>query len=129
MLGGEHCIGWITTFPFPEHLPEFKKDPHWRVKGDVVIGNDVWIGHGACLLSGVTIGDGAVVGAWAVVAKDIPPYAIAVGNPARVIKYRFSEDVIKRLMEVKWWDLPDEKINALIPLLLSNRIDEFFEAV
>lgn len=70
------------------------------------IGNDVWIGSGAIVLRGVKVGDGAVIGAGAVVTKDVPPYAIVVGNPARVIKYRFSEEIIEKLLELKWWDLP-----------------------
>ena len=79
-------------------------------KNCVVIGNDVWIGYGVTILSGVTIGDGAIIGAGALVNKDIPPYAIAVGIPAKVIKYRFNEDQIKSLLEFKWWEKPEEWI-------------------
>ncbi len=79
-------------------------------KGPIIIGNNVWIGDNVIILSGVKIGDGAVIGAGAVVTKDIPPYAVAVGVPAKVIKYRFSPNIIEQLLEIKWWDWPEDKI-------------------
>ena len=79
----------------------------------VHIGNDVWIGSGVFIKNGITIGDGAIVGAHAVVTKDVPPYAIVCGNPARIIRYRLSDDIIKQLLELKWWNLPDDIIKQI----------------
>lgn len=88
----------------------------------MIIGNDVWIGYRATILSGVKIGDGAVVGAMAVVTKDVEPYCIVAGNPARTIGKRFDDDTIRKLLEIKWWDWPIEKINANLEVICSNRI-------
>lgn len=122
-LGGNHRVDWATTYPFNK-IAEFSEASnitgHPSSKGDVVIGNDVWIGMNATILSGVTIGDGAVVAAHAVVTKDVPPYAIVAGNPARVVKMRFSDDVIEKLLELKWWDWPIEKIRTYIPQLMKD---------
>jgi virginiamycin A acetyltransferase len=81
----------------------------------VKIGNDVWIGYAAVIINSVTIGDGAVIGAYAVVREDVPPYAIVIGNPARVIRYRFNETQIRMLLEIKWWDWPDKEILFRMP--------------
>ena len=129
LLGGDHRVDWVTTFPF-SHVGTWSKVAggfrgHPKTKGDVVFGNDVWIGTGAFILSGVTIGDGAVIGAHAVVAKDIPPYAIAIGNPARVVRYRFNEETIQKLLAIAWWNWPDHKIEAAMSYLLSEDIDAF----
>ena len=86
-------------------------------KKECIIGNDVWIGVGAIILRGVTIGNGAVIGANSVVTKDIPPYAVAVGSPARVVKYRFSEEKIKRLLEVKWWEYDIDEAKKIVAKL------------
>ena len=99
-----------------------------RSKGDVRIGSDVWIGAEATVLSGVTIGDGAVIGARAVVARDVPPYGIVVGNPARLVRLRFSEDLVGELLAIRWWDFDDARILELLPLLNSSRIEEFVTA-
>ena len=123
-LGGEHRTDWISTFAFKEKFDDSVVSVR-KTKGDVVIGNDVWIGQSATILSGVTIGDGAVIGTMAVVAKDVPPYAIVAGNPARVIRLRFTEDQIKRLLELKWWDWSDEVIQAKLPLFVSDDIERF----
>jgi acetyltransferase-like isoleucine patch superfamily enzyme len=127
-LGGNHRVDWVTTYPFPAiaNWPEAAGIVgHPCSKGSVVIGNDVWIGSGAVITSGVTIGDGAVVGAQAVVTKDVPAYGIALGNPARTARHRFPEDVIRRLLQVRWWDWEIERVREFIPLLASADIEKF----
>ena len=94
-----------------------------------MIGHDVWLGSGAMILSGVTIGHGAVVAAHALVTKDVPPYAIVGGNPARIIRYRFDDRTVSALLASAWWDLPKDQVAGLIPLLQSDRIPELVEAV
>jgi acetyltransferase-like isoleucine patch superfamily enzyme len=132
-LGGNHRPEWITTYPFSGMKglwPEAPETAEFQTtRGDVVIGHDVWIGSGAVILSGVAIGHGAVVAARAVVTKDVPPYGIVGGNPARLIRLRFSEEIVDRLLQAAWWDLPPEAVSALIPLLQSDRIEEFVDAV
>ena len=110
-----HTLSSLSTYPFPIFFDEWgleKSDvaAAWDRKGDIVIGNDVWIGYEAVILAGVTIGDGAVIGARAVVTKDVPPYAIVGGVPARVIRSRFPEETVKALLRLKWWDWPAERI-------------------
>jgi acetyltransferase-like isoleucine patch superfamily enzyme len=133
LLGGNHRTDWGTTFPFSafrEFWPQAPATEDYHTsRGDVVIGHDVWLGSGAMIMSGVTIGHGAVVAAHAVVTKDVPPYAIVGGNPAKVIRYRFDEATIAALLEARWWDLPREKVATLIPLLQSDRIRELVAAV
>jgi len=124
-LGGNHRLDWITTYPFMS-IFDWKEAEnlkgHPATKGDVVIGNDVWIGHGATILSGVKIGDGAVIGAAAVVAKDVEPYSVVVGNPAKEVKKRFPNNVIVKLLKLKWWDWPEDKIKENLPVLCSSSI-------
>ena len=127
-LGSEHHLDWVSTYPFSFLWPEGRSIPgHPFTKGDIVIGNDVWIGFGATLLSGVTIGDGAAVGACSLVTRDVPPYAIAAGNPAQVIRYRFKEETIQRLLQIEWWDWPDAKVKENVHLICSDSIDSFVE--
>lgn len=126
-LGVEHQTKWITTYPFVEFPDLIKNRPVNLSKGDVVIGNDVWIADGALILSGVTIGDGAVIGARSVVAKDIKPYEIVAGNPAKHIRFRFNPDQIGKLMAIKWWYWDIEKIKDNFDLILNNNIDLFIE--
>lgn len=125
-LGSEHHVEWVTTYPF---FAKFKKASFASntTKGDVIIGNDVWIGDGALILSGVTIGDGAVIGARAVVTKDVKPYEIVAGNPAKHIRFRFTQDQIDKLLKIKWWNWDIKKIEENFPLLLSDNIDEFIK--
>lgn len=123
---GDHRTDTFTTYPF-QALRSFwqnvPKDVADHVsKGDVVLGNDVWVGTRAFIGSGVTIGDGAVIGAHAVVTKDVPPYAVVAGNPARVLRHRFDDATIAALLEAAWWNLPDEAVDALIPLLMANDV-------
>lgn len=109
----DHLMSAVSTHPilFKPHLGVVAKDP--RPSHHLEIGNDVWIGYRAVVLPTVnTIGDGAVVAAGAIVTHDVPPYAIVAGIPAKIIKYRFSEDVVKRLLEIRWWDWPADKIRA-----------------
>lgn len=110
LLGGDHDSRRMSTYPFNALWPEDGLPPHETTKGDVELGNDVWIGYGALILSGVKIGDGAVVGAGAVVTRDVPPYAVVVGNPAEVLRYRFGPEKIEVLLTIRWWDWPDEEI-------------------
>jgi acetyltransferase-like isoleucine patch superfamily enzyme len=127
--GGEHITDWVTTFPLriAFNLKGAWEDGLPNTKGPTIIGNDVWIGDGAKILSGVTVGDGAVLGAGAVVSKSIPPYAIAAGNPARVIKYRFNEKQICQLMQIKWWNWSVDKIQDNVELLSSKNINDFIQ--
>jgi len=117
-LGGEHRIDTISTYPFKERMNLGLDNAFSR--GDVKIGNDVWIGYGATILSGVTIGDGSVIGAYAVVAKDVEPYSIVVGNPAKVIKKRFDEKTISKLLKMKWWDWNEKKIKENIDVITGK---------
>ena len=133
VLGGNHHVKWVSTYAFYQEVPTF---PNWlkigensTYRGDVKIGNDVWIGRNALILSGAEIGDGAVIGAGAVVAGKIPPYSIAVGNPAKVIRKRFDDDVIDKLLKIKWWDWPTNRINQYLTLICSENVDEFIKEV
>jgi acetyltransferase-like isoleucine patch superfamily enzyme len=130
LLGGNHRGDWVTTYPFsaiPDTWPEAGGIPgHPQSNGDVRIGNDVWLARNCTILSGVTIGDGAIVAAAAVVTKDVPPYAIVGGNPARVVKYRFSEQDIASLLRMRWWDWPEKHIRNVLPYLVSNNLETFF---
>ena len=124
-LGGEHRSDFATTYPFNRLLKSFNYITGTPTsKGDIIVGNDVWIGENAHIMSGVTIGDGAIVGSEALVTKDVPPYAIVGGNPAKVIKYRFDQYTINELLKIKWWDFDEEELVKVIPLLLSTDIDE-----
>lgn len=128
-LGGEHHSDWVTTFPFARFWPAAAGIPDPPLpKGDVIIGSDVWIGRSATIMSGVSIGDGAVVGACALVTKDVAPYSIVGGNPARLIKMRFDADTVERLCAIRWWDWADARIEEYLPLLLDDRVDDFLAA-
>ena len=130
--GGNHRVDWVTTYPFG-HIHRDVFDWHGQghpvSRGDINIGNDVWLCSGCTIMSGVTIGDGAVVAANATVVRDVPPYAIVGGNPAEVIKYRFTPEQISALLANPWWEKSDQEIQALIPLLCSRNIDELIRAL
>jgi len=133
LLGGNHRTDWVTTYPFPALAGLW---PAARgmigfdaTRGDVVIGNDVWLGSQAMILSGVTIGDGAVVAARAVVTRDVPPYAIVAGNPAKLVRLRLPEAEVAALLASRWWTLPPEQVSQLLPLLMSDRVGELTAAL
>lgn len=127
MTGGNHTMKSLSTYAFPLCGEEWGLTLNpvdaWDNKGDIIIGNDVWIGYEAVIMSGVKIGDGAIIGTRAVVANDVPPYTIVGGIPAKVIKRRFSDDVILQLLKTKWWDWPYEKIQANIQYIQAGNID------
>lgn len=126
MNGANHQMNAVSTFPFytlegwdmeppkPSDLP---------LKGDTVVGNDVWIGQNAVILPGVHIGDGAIIGANCVVGRDVAPYAIVIGNPARDLRKRFDDELIDLLLQFKWWDKSIDEINNLIPLLTDSDLE------
>ena len=127
MNGANHQMNAVTTFPFyifegwKQQVPPLNKMP---LKGDTIIGNDVWIGQNVTILPGVHIGDGAIIGLNSVVGSDIAPYTIVAGNPAKVIRKRFDNQLIKLLLKLKWWDKSIKEINDLIPILTDNNLAE-----
>ena len=129
-----HRISSVTTYPFhvfggawaertPPHMDQLPR------KGDTVIGNDVWIGRESVILPGVKIGDGAIVAACSVVSRDIPPYAVFGGNPARLVKMRFDQELIGLLLRFRWWDLDGEELAALLPLLCDPDLEKVSRAL
>lgn len=124
-----HTLSSLSTYPFPIFFEEWGLDIKdvalaWDNKGDIVIGNDVWIGYEAVIMAGVTIGDGAIIGTRAVVTKDVPPYTTVGGVPAKTIRKWFSEDTIGMLMELQWWDWPEEKIAQNIHAIKSGYVEQ-----
>ena len=116
------------TYPFPIFFEEWGLDAKnirqaWDHKGDIVIGNDVWIGYEAVIMAGVTIGNGAIIGTRAVVTKDVPPYTIVGGVPAKSIRRRFDQATIEKLEALRWWDWDEEKIRRNIPAIQAGEID------
>jgi acetyltransferase-like isoleucine patch superfamily enzyme len=129
MIGGQHRIDWATSYPFPALWPEAEAIGGYPMPAkDTVIGNDVWLGAQTLVLGGVTIGDGAVVYARSVVDRDLPPYSISAGQPARVIGRRFSPETIARLLLLRWWSWPREKIVRFLPLMCSHNVEAFLDA-
>lgn len=127
MNGANHQMDCASTYPFYlGHVldtgvaPDFIKN----IKGNTIVGNDVWIGQNATILPGVHIGDGAIIGLNSVVGTNVEPYSIYAGNPARFLKYRFDKELIDLLLEYKWWDKNIEKINEIIPVLTNSNTDE-----
>ncbi|MGB2832888.1 MAG: CatB-related O-acetyltransferase [Methylotenera sp.] len=129
-MGGMHRTDWVTTYPFPafegsaQHINNFAP-----TNGNVTIGSDVWLCANCVILSGVTIGHGAVIANSAIVTKDVPPYAIVGGNPAKLIRWRFDEATRNALLDSKWWDWPETEVLSIVDMLCSNNIATFLEYV
>ena len=124
-----HTLSSLSTYPFPLFFEEWGLETRtvadsWDNKGDIVLGNDVWIGYEAVIMAGVTIGDGAIIGARAVVTKDVPPYTVAGGIPAKPIKKRYPEETIAALSELKWWDWPEERIAQNLHAIQAGKLNE-----
>ena len=126
-VGGLHRTEWVSQYGLRAMLalPGAYEDGFPYGRGDIVVGSDTWVTNGTTVLSGVTIGDGAVLGTKAVVAKDVRPYAIVVGNPAREIGRRFSDEQVEALLRIKWWEWPTEQVKEHVALLCSPDIDGF----
>ena len=123
-----HALNSLSNYPFPIFFEEWQLDKGnitsaWDNKGDIIIGNDVWIGYEAVIMAGVHIGDGAVIAARAVVTKDVPPYTIVGGTPARKIRMRFEEETIAKLQQIQWWNWPVEKIRRSLPYIMEGTVD------
>ena len=124
-----HNMDSLSTYTFPIFFEEWGLDPKnvaasWNNKGDIIIGNDVWIGYEAVIMAGVTVGDGAIIGTRALVTKDVPPYTIVGGMPAKPIRKRFSEQTISSLLEIEWWNWPKEKIAKNIKAIQSGCLEQ-----
>lgn len=124
-----HTMKSLSTYPFPLFFEEWdldKKDvaDSWDNKGDIIIGNDVWIGYEAVIMSGVTIGDGAIIGTRAVVTKDVPPYTIVGGIPAKQIRKRYSDETIDTLLKIQWWNWSKEKIRENIEAIKQGKLED-----
>lgn len=127
IMTGDHKLDAISTYPFPIFQQGWETAFNvfeLPVKGDIVIGNDVWLGYDCLIKNGVTIGHGSIVAARAVVVKDVPPYSIVAGNPAKVVKRRFDDKTIERLLNIAWWDWDIEKINRNIKVICNLDIDQ-----
>ena len=127
-----HTLKSLSTYTFPLFYEDWDLEKSdvataWDNKGDIVIGNDVWIGYEAVIMAGVHIGDGAIIAARTVVTKDVPPYTIVGGVPARPIRKRFVEEVIRKLETLKWWDWPAEKIRHCLPYIVNGDINDLFD--
>ena len=124
-----HTLKSLSTYTFPLFYEEWELEKSnittaWDNKGDIVIGNDVWIGSEAVIMAGVHIGDGAIIAARAVVTKDVPPYTIVGGTPAKEIRKRFDAEVIQQLLMLKWWDWSADNIRQCLPYIMDGKINE-----
>lgn len=127
---GNHRMASLSTYPFPLFHEEWGLNSSditdaWDNKGDIAIGNDVWIGYEAVIMQGVHIGDGAIIGTRAVVTKDVPPYTVVGGVPAKEIRKCFSEDIISKLINLKWWNWDDEKVQKNLSNIINGNINSF----
>lgn len=131
MVGGNHRVDWVSTYPVRvrHQLPGALVDGHPSSKGDIHVGNDVWIGSGARILSGVHVGDGAVIASFAVVARDVRPYAIVAGNPAREIRCRFDDNTVEQLLNVAWWNWDLQKVIKNVDLINGASVADFLAHV
>lgn len=123
-----HTLKSLSTYPFPLFFEEWSLDKNditsaWDNKGDIVIGNDVWIGYEAVIMSGVSIGDGAIIGTRAVVTKDVPPYTVVGGIPAKEIKKRFDEETVRKLQQIQWWNWSFDQIQKFLPYIMNGEVD------
>lgn len=126
IIGGHHRTDWVTTYPFPAKLAQAAHiRDYGGSRGDVIIGNDVWLCSQCTILSGVTVGTGAVVAANAVVTRDVAPYSIVAGNPARVVGWRFDEQTRTQLLASQWWAWPKEEVVKVVDLLCNDNIERF----
>jgi virginiamycin A acetyltransferase len=131
IMTGDHKLDAISTYPFPIFGNGWESAFNVHdlpVKGDIIVGNDVWFGYDSLVMNGVTIGNGAIIASRAVVVKDVPAYSIVAGNPARVVKMRFDEKTIERLQKIAWWDWNIEKINKHLKLICHLDIDQLEKA-
>lgn len=124
-----HTLKSLSTYTFPLFYEEWELEKSnittaWDNKDDIVIGNDVWIGYEAVIMAGVHIGDGAIIAARAVVTKDVPPYTIVGGTPAKEIRRRFDEEIIQQLLLLKWWNWSTDKIRQCLPYIMKGEINE-----
>ncbi|MFI8606968.1 CatB-related O-acetyltransferase [Ectopseudomonas chengduensis] len=125
-LGGHHRIDWVSCYPFPAYLPEAAHITEYGgTRGDVIIGSDVWLCANCTILSGVTVGHGAVVASGAVVSRDVPPYSVVAGNPARHVRWRFDEKTRNELLDSAWWNWPEAEIRQTVEKLCSSDIQGF----
>lgn len=127
-MGGMHHTNWVSTYLFPAYEENCEHIQNWALtNGNVTIGNDVWLCANCVILSGVTIGDGAVIANGAIVTKDVPPYAIVGGNPAKLIRWRFDEVTRNALHASAWWNWPEQEILSVVDKLCSENIQDFIE--
>jgi len=126
--GGNHKAASYVNYPFSIFPDQWDKNlkvtDSWDNKGDIVVGNDVWIGFEALIMTGVTIGDGAIIGSRSIVTKDVKPYEIVAGSPAKVIRKRFDDETIELLLQLQWWNMEDERIKEILPVLMNCKKDE-----
>ena len=129
MNGANHIMSGTSTYPFyifgDGWEPALSERAVFPNKGDTVIGHDVWIGYEALIMPGVKIGDGAIIASRAVVTADVPPFTVYGGNPAKLIRERFSREQVQRLQAVAWWDWPIEKLTPILPILVAGEVEEF----
>ncbi|QKC94102.1 CatB-related O-acetyltransferase [Mesorhizobium sp. NZP2298] len=129
ICAAEHRVDTATTFPIQFVKGKIRNAPGTGGKGPITVGHDVWIGARSIILAGVAIGNGAIIGAGSIVTRDVPPYAVAFGNPARVIRYRFQPEIIERLQALEWWNWSDDLIGERVELLTATDVDRFLSMV